>query len=859
MHTAPPARGERRRRVRSALASALVLAGCIALVVWVRLLPTRPDVFAADDREHAADWTRVGDDGQEHVYLGDLDSYLWLRHARTLLRTGDPCDAVVDGVCRDQHSTAPLGGATYYARTLHVAAIAALDRVVTWWRGRELPLPDAARTTALLVALAGVVPAFSLGRRLGGGNVAGAVAVVLTALDARVLARTLGADNDVWTVVLPLYVLWLVVAALGARRPGPAIAAAAAAGGCVGLHAWAWRGWPFPPVVVTIGLAAALLLEVARYGVAGARRDPAGVRRTLLVLVVFALATGVATSLTPDGGVVRVARDVAATLVTRPAPAPASVAELSFPNGLTTVAELAPLDLAAIARQAGGTAVLVGAWLGIVLLLLPRERWRARHRCVFAVALLGGGWLVLAGIGSVASATALLGVPLVGATLAGVAGDDDARDRSARAAAVILVAWFGAAAYAASGGLRFYLFAVPPIAFGGAVLVGRATAAIRSAIADGPRWYRALATAGLALVLAIAFLRLLDPGFTMASRYRPLMNDAWWDALEHLRDTSSPAAIVHGWWESGHWISYVADRRVANDGSSLLTHVPYWTSRALLAADERDSAGVLRMLSCGSDASPRPEGEAGARAILRRLGQDPLAAFAIVADLVSRDDASARAYLEARGLAPSEREQVLRATHCTPPEAYLVVSSALLRKRSALVEMASWDPRSAAAVDDRSAQRRASSGVPFVADWIACSERDGAVRCPIATSVGGGRTTLDEVAYPQDAPGRAVLTTHSAADGARLSGAPGLVLVAGAQRVERVTPESPVHPDLGVLIDVERRRVLVGAPVLIGSTLVQLLYLDGRSTSHFVKVDERVAAGERVTTWRIRWPESDAR
>src|SRR5262245_50474761 len=35
-------------------------------------------------------------------------------------------------------------------------------------------------------------------------------------------------------------------------------------------------------------------------------------------------------------------------------------------------------------------------------------------------------------------------------------------------------------------------------------------------------------------------------------------------------------------------------------------------SRALLAQSERESAGLLRMLACGSDATPQPEGASGA-------------------------------------------------------------------------------------------------------------------------------------------------------------------------------------------------------------------------------------------------------
>lgn len=81
------------------------------------------------------------------------------------------------------------------------------------------------------------------------------------------------------------------------------------------------------------------------------------------------------------------------------------------------------------------------------------------------------------------------------------------------------------------------------------------------------------------------------------------------------------------------------------------------------------------------------------------------------------------------------------------------------------------------------------------------------------------------------------------------------MLVAGARDLERVVPASPVHPDLGVMIDVQNARVLVGTSAFLASTLVQLLYLDGRYATRYAKVDERVGADERLTTWKIRWSE----
>ena len=68
------------------------------------------------------------------------------------------------------------------------------------------------------------------------------------------------------------------------------------------------------------------------------------------------------------------------------------------------------------------------------------------------------------------------------------------------------------------------------------------------------------------------------------------------------------------------------------------------------------------------------------------------------------------------------------------------------------------------------------------------------------------------------------------------------------------------YPETGVLIDVPNQRVLVGAPALLRSMFVQLTYLGGRYTTHFEKFDERTTgSGERVITWRIRWPEEGVR
>ena len=87
-----------------------------------------------------------------------------------------------------------------------------------------------------------------------------------------------------------------------------------------------------------------------------------------------------------------------------------------------------------------------------------------------------------------------------------------------------------------------------------------------------------------------------------------------------------------------------------------------------------------------------------------------------------------------------------------------------------------------------------------------------------------------------------------------VNGPPGLLLVAGDDRLAQIVPDDPIHPKMAVLLDPAKQRVLIGTPSVLRSMLVQLVVLDGRYTEGFEKLDDRVArSGERVTTWRINW------
>ena len=72
--------------------------------------------------------------------------------------------------------------------------------------------------------------------------------------------------------------------------------------------------------------------------------------------------------------------------------------------------------------------------------------------------------------------------------------------------------------------------------------------------------------------------------------------------------------------------------------------------------------------------------------------------------------------------------------------------------------------------------------------------------------------------------------------------------------MQEVAFASPTHPDLGVLVDMPNQRILVGAPPLVRSTFVHLMYLDGRYATYYEKFDDRTTdMGARIVTWKINW------
>ena len=844
-----------------------------------------------------AELTYQDADGASHVFLGDFDSYHWLRMARNYLRTGTTCDAVVAGQCRDTYANAPVGRAALYNRSLHIAAIVALHRLITFLKP-AYPLEASSYLVPVLVGILGVFPTYALGARLA-GELGGLSAALLAAVNPLFLTRSLGSDDDVWNIVLPMFVVWAASEAGSASSVRRQVALAVLAGIMVGLDAATWTGWRFAAGVVLLALAANLLIEILRGAIgkySGRSWNAANPTRAAVVLVVFYVAAGSFAALTKDSGAFGFPLKLITPLIAAPHSSANIARSVWWPNVFSTVAELAPPNLGYMKAVMGGRLYFFASLLGLMVLALPKTRWRLYH-----FALLGGAaildWrLVNSNLGRVRM-LALLTAPLAAAILIETILDQDKADD--RGAALMVIVWYLSALFLSYQAVRLVMMLVPAFALAFAVALGRSHGWAESKVCAlwSAGW---IARPALLAVFAATLWLPMRESWMSARGYLPFMTSTWWNTLNFVREKTPPDAIVNNWWDYGYWTEYLAQRRVIADGASLQTHIPYWTAKALAAPSEKETAGLLRMLDCGSDATPDPEGRDGAYGKLVAYGFDELKAQAIVSDLVRMGRSQARTYLAEQKLGASAQDDVLRSTHCDPAPAYLVLSS-VMKPAGGWWSLATWDFRrayvmeraqelpeaqatselmshlgysgiEARVVDQRAASLKSASDEQrfmapglsnFASPWLNCKVVNGL----LMTCAGGVKldpaNNIVGVVFPPDNPADArLLVVRSFGQGGTpivKQSRPGTVFIAGAQGLQQVSNPGWEYGRIGVLIDQGGARVRLGSPTLLRSTFSNLMYLDGRYQSFFEKAfDQTGFAGEHVTLWKINWQRLEA-
>ena len=166
----------------------------------------------------------------------------------------------------------------------------------------------------------------------------------------------------------------------------------------------------------------------------------------------------------------------------------------------------------------------------------------------------------------------------------------------------------------------------------------------------------------------------------------PMMNRAWWDTLNKIKKEAPKDAVINSWWDYGHWFKAVSERKVIFDGATQNTPMAYWMARVLLTDNEKEAAGILRMLNSGPNK---------AFVELEKLNINKYKCLDILNEIILLTYKDANAALSKYIPGEEDRKMILRYTH-NPQPAYFIVEPSLLYKIYSISFIGGWDFKKAA-------------------------------------------------------------------------------------------------------------------------------------------------------------------
>jgi len=570
--------------------------------------------------------------GEKFVYMPDIDPYHYLRLAKNAVETGYHYDTMKEGVPWDTHMLAPLG------RTVdpnwHPYVFAMMFNVHSMFSPNVTLMQSAAYFPIVFMFLS-IILAFFVGQRLS-GNIGGFFAATMLAILPAIIGRTPWGhgDTDVYNVFFPLLALFLLIEALRASSLKKQLMFGSLTGASIAIYTRFWAGWWYLYDLIAGALIIAFVIVLVqnrkklKEGLKAVLKVPAIAKVFFIGLAVFL--SSLIVSVFTIGPIKFLDNALFSALTSTQIKNAASIN--LWPNVLTTVAELNPASFNNVLASVGGSLLFAIGIIGIIGLLLKRDKQGARD----------------------------VVMPLV------------------------LLLWFAGTIYMSFKGTRFILLLGPAFAIAFGAGVGLLTNWIAR---QAQKQFHIGQVVTKSLIILIVCLIIVNPtsagshlpksAYNSVKNDVPIMNDAWWDALTKIKEESNPNAIINSWWDYGHHFKFVADRAVTFDGATQNTPQAHWIGRALQTSDEKEAVAILRMLDCGANS-------AFERADAKM--NDPLKSVSFVKELIMLNKSQASARAKEAGL-----PGIVELTHCDPPEDYFIASGDMIGKAGVWSHFGLWD------------------------------------------------------------------------------------------------------------------------------------------------------------------------
>ncbi|MBI2139584.1 hypothetical protein HYU14_01560 [Candidatus Woesearchaeota archaeon] len=842
---------------------------------------------------------------KKYAYMGDIDSYYWLRAARNLEQKGTICDLIEDGNCIDTYTLAPAKEGMY--PNLHPYAIFYLYKALKPFN-KDLTLMQAELLVptffAIIVAILTFIMMFE-----AFGPLAALISSVLISVSPMFLTRSLGSDTDVYNVLFPVIAVFFIFEAFHAKSLKPRIIHSSLAGIFLGFYSFAWVGWWYLFDFAILALVIDFAIKLFKHGHKAKDFSIRGLRKfphtkeflsILLPLAVFTLIT--VGAVTDIGNITTFYKEPFAFMKAKSAANPSL-----WPNVKTTVAEFNESSVETIVSSMGGIWPFFFASTGFLILLFYRFRNFSRDFFFFFVTLialyLGYKWapayyLLLAVIPLTyyftnrswpptvfVISTALLyylstptgtnlrpssylfiyALPFLAGTILSIRSEDEHDQKLS----FLFFLWVAASIFASLKGVRFILLMVPPLAIGAGITFGYMSSVLSRLAAKPLKIKKAVISAILFLVFSYYLVGPVGAGISVAKNYLPSVNDQWWDVLTKIKDNSQPNAIINSWWDFGHWFKYIADRGVTLDGSSQNAPPLHWLGKTLLTPDENEARGILRMLSCGSNNAFHGVNAQG------NFTPKAVDALHTITAIKGKEDAAKA--LQKLGYEEENIRAALTYSHCDAPEDFFITSQDMVGKGGVWAHFGSWDfnraflertfresgsePEFAMKVKEhynytdefiQSSYRQLSSlkSDQAINQWIS----------PWPSYLGGPSRCRNESSKATCRFQNVDVTVNLSRMDASIQTPQGTKYV---DVLSWTTPDSVVSKNftgdtigVGMVLLIEKSgyNAVFMTPQLVNSTFTKLFYLDGHGTRFFdLFSDTQGMNGFSIKAWKLNW------
>ena len=565
-------------------------------------------------------------DDQGTLYLLGIDPYHFYRQTQNILENGIPGTGYFeDGLIKDDLRIAPLGGASEWS--FHNWFSAAWHKLLNLFG--DFPLMYTFFFVGVFFSALTVIPGFFIGKRLTKNNVGGFFTAFLLAVTSFFVARTTGesSDTDVYAVFFPVLIAWLFLEALDAKELRWKLVWITLAGFATGLFAFAWSGW----WSMALFLLATLIFQIA-YTLARQWKNVKIAVTSKEIKNIGVLLGTYIISLTIFVNIFSTFSDFIKVLSGPERFLRIKVVAVDmWPNIRTTVAELNDVSFQKVIDNLGGKLLFFMAIIGIVILLLKKNEHGKRE-------------------------------PHLG---------------------FLLALWLASSLFATTKGVRFILQVTPIFAIAVGACMGFLWYYASQWLSKELKLNTSITKIAIFLLLAIVLISPAKVGYSLAHKYTPDMNDAWYNTLTKIKEEAPKNIIITSWWDFGHWFRAVADRPVTFDGGTQTPWGAYWVGKSLLVNDEKATVGIVRMLNCGQNYAFDE---------LDKTLNDTPKSIQLLNEIIVLDKNAALQKLKQAELTDLEAAAVVKYTHCdNPPEDFYITSEDMVGKAGIWGHFGSWD------------------------------------------------------------------------------------------------------------------------------------------------------------------------